>query len=331
MSVHVNLRCWNFAKIIVVIFLGALLHQQIANSATIKVIKLNDELDLISIEGTIEYRDDVDFRLKSSDINKAIVALMSPGGNLDAGLSIGKQIRTNGYATLVGSKLCASACALAWLGGERRYMTANASIGFHAAYIREGEYVRESGMANALVGSYLAKLGLSDDAIVFISAAPPGFLNWLDIRSAQRLGIDALLLEDGKISPNWGQAKRDERNARRAAINFHKRYEKVGMAGLVESITSCYAQVDKKRDIKTIEYCLTLDWCAANFDKSMSKLLKFPSQEFFWESKVVDRFAAAAQKVRWAKVNVEEFLRDTTALAERLVFDDAIIKQAKMQ
>jgi hypothetical protein len=81
-------------------------------AASIEVVKLSDELDLITITGPLEYRDDVVFRIKAIDSRKAIVGLNSPGGNLDAGLSIGKQIRENGYSTLVGRKLCASACAL---------------------------------------------------------------------------------------------------------------------------------------------------------------------------------------------------------------------------
>ena len=300
-----------------------------AVSASIEVIKINEELDLISIQGPIEYRDDVSFRLKALNSKKAIVALVSPGGNLDAGLSIGKQIRASGYATMVGAKLCASACALAWLGGERRYMTSNASIGFHAAYVGDGKYVRESGLANALVGSYLAKLGLSDEAIVFITSAPPEYLNWLDVSSAQRLGIDVLYFEDGKITPNWAQPKSDERNVRRAAINFHKRINKVGMGGMVASINACYQQVENKKDLKTVEYCLSLDWSAMSFDRAMSNLLKFPPQEFFLEERVVKRFAVASKSIVWGEIDIKDFFRDTTALAERLVFDQAVVDSAK--
>ena len=300
-----------------------------AHSASIEVVKLNNELDLISIDGPIEYRDDVEFRLKSFGSKKAIVALISPGGNLDAGLSIGKQIRTSGYSTLVGAKLCASACALAWLGGERRYMTSNANIGFHAAYISQNNFARESGMGNALVGSYLAKLGLGDDAIIFITSAPPEYLNWLDFRSAQQIGIDVLLVDEGKITPNWAQPKQDSANARRAAINFHKRLNKAGMVGLVESIASCYKQVEKKRDIKSIEYCLTLDWCASSFDRSITKLMKFPPHEYNSEDKVIKRFSRAAKIVDWGQTNIEAFFRDTTGLADRLVFEDEIINSAK--
>jgi hypothetical protein len=300
-----------------------------AHSASIEVVKLNNDLDLISIVGPIEYRDDVEFRLKSLGSKKAIVSLISPGGNLDAGLSIGKQIRTSGYSTLVGAKLCASACALTWLGGERRYMTSNAKIGFHAAYVSYNNFARESGMANALVGSYLAKLGLSDDAVIFITSAPPEYLNWLDLRSAQQIGIDVLLVDDGKIIPNWAQPKRDDDNARRAAINFHKRLNKAGMVGLVESIESCYKQVEKKRDIKSIEYCLTLEWCASSFDRSVTKLMKFPRHDYNSEERVIQRFLRASKFIDWGQTNVEAFFRDTTGLAERLVFEDAIINSAK--
>ncbi len=302
--------------------------QGTANSATIEVVKINDDLNLIAIEGPIEYRDDVTFRLKSFDSKKAIVALTSPGGNLDAGLSIGKQIRANGYSTIVGAKLCASACALAWLGGERRYMTSNASIGFHAAYVRDGSYVRESGLANALVGSYLAKLGVNDDAIAFITSAPPEYLNWLDIRSAQKLGIDVLQLENGKITPSWAQGKFDDSNSRRAAINFHKRQKKAGMTGLIESINSCYERVALKKDLKSLEYCLVLDWSASRFDKNMSKMMKFPLQDFFIEDRVIERFDKISRIVDWGKNDQKDFFRDTTGLAEKLLDDEKIVSAA---
>jgi hypothetical protein len=58
---------------------------------------------------------------------------------LVAGIDIGKAIRLKDFETAVVSNknsktICASACALAWLGGTRRFMSATARIGFHAAY-----------------------------------------------------------------------------------------------------------------------------------------------------------------------------------------------------
>lgn len=53
----------------------------------------------------------------------AAVVLDSPGGSAVAGIEIDRLIRQRGLATLVpeGAR-CASACALAWLGGATRYI-----------------------------------------------------------------------------------------------------------------------------------------------------------------------------------------------------------------
>src|SRR5262249_30341744 len=48
----------------------------------------------------------------------AKIILQSPGGNLLAGLRIGEFIRAKDFETMVApGHLCASACALIWLGG----------------------------------------------------------------------------------------------------------------------------------------------------------------------------------------------------------------------
>ncbi len=70
-------------------------------------------------------------------------------------------------------------------------MMDGAHIGFHAAYINYGEYKRETGLGNALIGAYLYQLGLSDRVIEFVtSPGPEDELNWLTLRAAQALGIE---------------------------------------------------------------------------------------------------------------------------------------------
>jgi hypothetical protein len=86
----------------------------------------------ITIDGKIEHGDFETFKVKTSPLGKAVVVLASPGGNLLAGIQIGEMIRLRGWSTYVPSA-CASACALAWLGGTQRFMTPIARIGFHAA------------------------------------------------------------------------------------------------------------------------------------------------------------------------------------------------------
>lgn len=134
------------------------------------------------------------FRQKAATINKAIVAFQSDGGNLLAGLEIGKFIRLRNFATVVPeNSLCMSACAIAWLGGTQRYMGTTAHIGFHAAYLkRTGQ---ESGAANALVGSYLNQIGLSESAIFYVTQAPPTSMTLLTIADAKRFGIDVSVID----------------------------------------------------------------------------------------------------------------------------------------
>jgi hypothetical protein len=83
-------------------------------------------------------------------------------------LEIGESIRLKAFTTFVPENArCASACALAWLGGVQRYMAPGAQIGFHAAY--NAKSGQETGVGNALVGAYLNKIGLPYEAVIYIS------------------------------------------------------------------------------------------------------------------------------------------------------------------
>jgi hypothetical protein len=114
----------------------------------------------------------------------------SDGGDLIAGLSLGEHIRFRKFSTIVeANKQCASACALAWLGGSQRYMNPKAKIGFHAAYIGDGARLVERGVPNAIIGAYLTKLGLSYKAVVYVTRAAPSSMTWLTTSDAERLGI----------------------------------------------------------------------------------------------------------------------------------------------
>jgi uncharacterized protein len=72
-------------------------------------------------------------------------------------------------------------------------MAAGAQIGFHAAYdARNGQ---QTGYANARVGAFLNRIGLGDDAVTYITAAPPNSLAYLTAETAKRYGIDVTLLD----------------------------------------------------------------------------------------------------------------------------------------
>lgn len=151
----------------------------------------------ITFYGDIEKGDDALFDILTPDCRGGGVLLKSNGGNLLAGLKIGELIREKGLETAVSyDATCASACALAWLGGTKRYMFKESLIGFHAAYVSDGVEARESGVGNALVGAYLTRLGLSVETVIFATIAKPNEMNWLDYFAAKEVGIDAYLLYD---------------------------------------------------------------------------------------------------------------------------------------
>lgn len=145
----------------------------------------------ISISGPIENMDGDRFSSIANQYTNAIVELDSPGGSLLSGIQIGTVIRLRSFHTLVrNEKTCASACAYAWLAGTERYVQPAARIGFHAAYVLENGDTRETGVGNALLGSYLSRIALSDEAIVYFTSAAPNDMNWLNHQVATQLGLN---------------------------------------------------------------------------------------------------------------------------------------------
>jgi hypothetical protein len=191
------------------------------SAANISVSPLNrPETARVTFEGDIVLSDDKQFQQKTSSISKAIVVMHSNGGNLHAGIAIGKIIRLRNYTTLVPDNAhCASACAIAWLGGTKRYMAANARIGFHAAFNRETG--QETGVGNALIGSYLSQIGLPDRAVIYVTQASPQSMTWLTMSEAQERGIEVSLFtppRDQSSSAEPRERHRKEDAPQRATV-----------------------------------------------------------------------------------------------------------------
>lgn len=163
-----------------------------SNAADIRIFRSKDwpEVPYITIYGTIHAGDEETFHATALSFKKAIVDLNSDGGDVKAALAIGAWISINNLATSVAPhSTCASACALIWVAGHHRYTSDSASIGFHAAYTVGPNGNRESGMFNAEIGAYLTYLGLSLEAVKFITEASPENIKWLHVEEAKRLGI----------------------------------------------------------------------------------------------------------------------------------------------
>ncbi|HVY57091.1 MAG TPA: hypothetical protein VHA77_04510, partial [Xanthobacteraceae bacterium] len=172
-----------------------------AKAAVIQVKPVASGESLVVVHGDLELTDIDDFRIKVASLPKATVAFESDGGSLIAGIRIGSLIRQKSLVTVVpDGAQCASACAIAWLGGARRYVGADARVGFHAAYVYEQGHPAESGPGNAVLGAYLNQLGLPEEAIVYITQAAPNAMVWLNTRDAARHGIDVASLPGSTLA-----------------------------------------------------------------------------------------------------------------------------------
>jgi hypothetical protein len=162
-----------------------------AAAATITVQHPDDGPPLVIVTGEFEFSDVGAFSAAVAPLSKATVSFASDGGALLAGIRIGTLIRQKRFATLVADgATCASACAVAWLGGERRFISRGANVGFHAAYVlKAGGAVAQSAPGNAVLGAYLDRLGLSEEAIRYVTDAEPSTIHWMSTTEAAEHGI----------------------------------------------------------------------------------------------------------------------------------------------
>ncbi len=151
-----------------------------SQAANISVIP-GDQIDLVSIDGPLISNDGDQFLTKTKALSKAMVVFRSGGGNVVAGIKIGEAIWLKRFLSVVIGR-CASACALAWLGGIPRVMTRGALIGFHVS--------PETGVENTMVGDYLNRIGLPNPAVVYITRPPANSVIWLTSSEANGHGID---------------------------------------------------------------------------------------------------------------------------------------------
>lgn len=161
-----------------------------ARSAQILVSPSIGTVARITISGDLDFSDALDFLRKTDQVKEAVVFFQSSGGNAAAGILIGRAIREKDFLTVVPPfKTCASACALAWLGGAQRFIGEGARVGFHKAYVMRGGRLKRSELANAAIAQYLSELDLSPQAVAYVTAAPPERIFWLTPTTARAVGI----------------------------------------------------------------------------------------------------------------------------------------------
>jgi hypothetical protein len=166
-----------------------------ADAAEINYVFRDDHQGInMVIKGNIEEGDahkfnDVRRTVQATLVSSNVtVILNSYGGSVYEALSIASAIREMNWSTWVQTDSdCNSSCALIWLAGNIRYATETSLVGFHAAY--NGQTKAESGAANAVVGAFYKELGFKDEAIYYLTMAPPEQSIFLTEESADKYGI----------------------------------------------------------------------------------------------------------------------------------------------
>jgi peptidoglycan hydrolase-like protein with peptidoglycan-binding domain len=200
-------RAWASLCFALVAFGSAPLYAASITSYPIK----DGNATLITIEGELKFGDDKLFTEHALKANDALVILGSGGGSLVAGLEIGRAIRLKSFSTWVPDNVsCASACALAWLGGRSRLMASTARVGFHAAYRIQNGGMKEDGAANAIAGAYLNSLNLPQDFIIYATSAPPEGVRWLTFEDAAQYGLGVKRFDADKGIDPQGPQKAEE-------------------------------------------------------------------------------------------------------------------------
>lgn len=168
---------------------------------------------LVYLDGRID--DDVPARLSEAldgIDGKIAIWLNSPGGNLFAGMELGRVIRRHGarthiidHRTLRPGK-CYSACAVAFLGGVHRYIDSGARYGVHRASLSTGSAKGAVDLApnlTAAVESYMREMGVDIRLLHLWMKAGPDEMYVLSRREAKALRV----ADDGRMPPRWSAVK----------------------------------------------------------------------------------------------------------------------------
>jgi hypothetical protein len=152
----------------------------------------SDEVSFIEIKGKINRGDadrfDVEANKVSTKPHPVYVLLSGPGGTLLDCLHIGTAIRSKGWYTSVPAKKeCDSGCAYIWLAGVSRAADVSSRLGFHAVY--DVNTKQEMGSGNAILGAYLAIMGISIPAISYLTSAGVFKMTYLTAEAAKTFDI----------------------------------------------------------------------------------------------------------------------------------------------
>ena len=140
---------------------------------------------------------------------KIAVWLNSPGGNLFAGMQLGRIIRMHGasthiinYRTILPGE-CYSACSLAFLGGVYRFNDNGARYGVHRASVGPTTGDVDLGQnLSAAIRSYIQEMRVDARLFDLWIKAGPDEMYLLSQQEAEDLGV----VNNGRTPPKWSIA-----------------------------------------------------------------------------------------------------------------------------
>jgi hypothetical protein len=140
---------------------------------------------------------------------RTAIWLNSAGGNLFAGMQLGRIIRRHGASThIIDARTllpgeCYSACSLAFLGGVYRFSDNGARYGVHSASLGpSGESADRAQDLSAAVGSYIREMGVDVRVLDLWTKARPDEMYVLSRRETEDLGV----ANNGRKPPEWSVA-----------------------------------------------------------------------------------------------------------------------------
>jgi len=164
---------------------------------------------LVSLDGPIDSGAPDRLSTALNGVNgKIAVWLNSPGGNLYAGMQLGRVIRAHGASTyIINSRTflageCYSACAVAFLGGVYRFNNNGAHYGVHRASLPIGSPAGDLDVGHdlsAAVESYIHEMGVDTRLLDLWVKAGPDQMYVLSQQEAKDLRV----VNNGRMPPEW--------------------------------------------------------------------------------------------------------------------------------
>jgi ATP-dependent protease ClpP protease subunit len=154
----------------------------------------------VSRDASFKFDDAIEKAVAIGCSRPLTMLLESPGGSLFDGISLGRQVRSQGLRT-VARYDCASACAIIFLGGaERMLVGSRARIGFHQAAL-VGEKVRrcDRSMDSPEIRRYLRFVipANADRIYQIIMETSCDSIEWVYGQRALELGVATIVESEG--------------------------------------------------------------------------------------------------------------------------------------